>query len=115
MSAFTEKAIKERRTIEFADCRRRARITQEHAACFEFEFIRQDAALNRAWKAELGRLPGATHTPLLTAQRKWIAARDPFCSADAGDFEGGTIAPVVYVSCRVELTIRRTMWLEHLH
>ena len=106
-------AIEGRYTKEFDDCQKRAQITQENAACLEAEFIRQDAALNKAWKAALGRLPAATHTPLLTAQRKWIAARDPFCRADADG--GGTIAPVVYVDCRVELTIRRTIWLEHLH
>lgn len=61
---------------------KRAQITQENAACLEAEFIRQDAALNKAWKAALARLPAATHTPLLTAQRQWIAARDPFCRAD---------------------------------
>ena len=76
-------AIERRYTKEFDDCQERAQITQENAACLEAEFIRQDAALNKAWKAALGRLPAATHTPLLTAQRKWIAARDPFCRADA--------------------------------
>jgi uncharacterized protein YecT (DUF1311 family) len=105
--------IESRYSKLFADCQERAQVTQENAACFEAEFIRQDAALNKAWKAALGRLPAATHTPLLAAQRKWIAARDPFCRADAAG--GGTIAPVEYVSCRVELTIRRTIWLEHLH
>jgi hypothetical protein len=51
---------------------------------------------------------------LLNAQRKWIAARDPFCKAIADGFKGGTIAPVVYSDCRVEQTIRRTIWLEGL-
>jgi uncharacterized protein YecT (DUF1311 family) len=63
----------------------------------------------------LNRLPAATHAGLLAAQRKWLAARDPFCIADVEGFGSGTIAPVAYVDCRVELTIRRTMWLEQLH
>ena len=105
-------AIDGRFTKQFADCQERAQITQENAACLEAEFVRQDAALNKAWKDALGRLPAATHKPLLTAQRKWIAARDPFCRADSDG--PGTIAPVEYSSCRVELTIRRTIWLENL-
>ena len=107
-----DNAVESRYTTLFDDCQQRAQITRENAAYLEAEFIRQDAALNTAWKAALGRLPAATHKPLLAAQRKWIAARDPFCRADA---DGGTIAPVEYSSCRVELTIRRTIWLEHLH
>ena len=106
--------IERRYTAEFAACQRRAHITQEYAACFEAEFSRQDAVLNRAWRAALNRFPFAVHKSLLNAQREWIAARDPFCMADADGFRGGTIAPVVYVDCRVELTIRRTMWLEQL-
>jgi len=100
-------------TTVYADCQKQAQTTQESAACLQAEFARQDAALNLAWKAALARLPAATHTPLLKAQRKWIAARDPFCQAESDG--GGTIAPVEYVDCRVELTIRRTMWLENLH
>ena len=106
-------AIESRYTTLFADCQKQAQVTQENAACLEAEFARQDTALNKAWKDALGRLPAAMHTPLLKAQRKWIAARDPFCQTHSDG--GGTIAPVEYVDCRVELTIRRTIWLEHLH
>jgi uncharacterized protein YecT (DUF1311 family) len=54
------------------------------------------------------------HEPLRQAQRNWISSRDPFCKNVAGSFDGGTIAPVAYTYCRAELTIRRTIWLEHL-
>jgi hypothetical protein len=37
-----------------------------------------------------------------------------FCKSKAAEFSGGTIAPVVYLDCRVEQTIRRTMWLSAL-
>ena len=106
-------AVRKRYSTAYVDCQKQAHITEQNAACLEAEFIRQDAALNKAWKAALGRLPAPMHTPLLKAQRKWIAARDPFCQANSDS--GGTIAPVAYVDCRVELTIRRTMWLEQLH
>jgi uncharacterized protein YecT (DUF1311 family) len=106
--------VERRYTPKFAECQNRAQITSDNAACFEAEFRRQDARLNQAWGATLARLPTTVHGSLLTAQRQWIAERDPFCRKDSDGFAGGTIAPVVYVSCRVELTIRRTMWLESL-
>jgi len=107
-------AIDKRYSASFTACQKRALMTEENAACFEAEFVRQDAALNQTWKATLDRLPPTLHGPLRAAQRKWVAARDPFCMKNSDGFSGGTIAPVVYVSCRVELTIRRTMWLEGL-
>ncbi len=106
--------VEKRYSPQFRACQDRASITQDNARCFENEFVRQDVALNRAWKATLNRMPSVDRGPLLAAQRKWIAARDPFCRKDSDGFQEGTIAPVIYVSCRVELTIRRTIWLEQL-
>jgi len=107
-------AIQHRYSGQWADCQKRARTTYENAACLAAEFSRQDAALNRAWKSAFDRTPSAKRGPLLAAQRKWLAARDPFCRADADGFRGGTIEPIIYVDCRVELTIRRTIWFERL-
>ncbi len=111
----TNPAITQRYTPIFAACQKRAVTTQDNAACFAAEFTRQDATLNHVWRETLNHLPAATRPALLAAQRKWIAARDPFCKSDVEGFGAGTIAPVAYVDCRVELTIRRTMWLEQLH
>jgi uncharacterized protein YecT (DUF1311 family) len=107
-------AIEGRYTARFEACQKRAVTTLDNSNCFTAEFARQDAALNRAWKAARARLPAAARAPLLAAQRKWVAARDPFCKSQSDAFAGGTIAPVIYVSCRTELTIRRTLWLEGL-
>jgi uncharacterized protein YecT (DUF1311 family) len=106
--------IEKRFTPQFDSCQKHAVVTYEHAACFEAEFARQDAALNLAWKTTFHRVPAAQRVALLNAQRKWIAERDPFCKTDADGFKGGTITPIVYSDCRVELTIRRTIWLEAL-
>jgi len=107
-------AIDHRFTKAFAACQQHAETTPDNAQCFVAEFARQDAALNRTWKATLARVPAAEHAPLIQAQRQWVATRDPFCKGQSDQFSGGTIAPVVYVDCRVELTIRRTIWLELL-
>ncbi len=107
-------AVNARYTQAFAACQNKARVTYENAACFEGEFARQDAALNAVWKGAFARITGPDHARLLAAQRAWLAARDPFCRTKSDEFSGGTIAPVVYSSCRVELTIRRTLWLKKL-
>jgi uncharacterized protein YecT (DUF1311 family) len=107
-------AVEQRYTKAWAACQQKAETTPDNAQCFVAEFARQDAALNRTWKATLARLPVVEHEPLTIAQRKWVADRDPFCTAQSDQFSGGTIAPVVYVDCRVELTIRRAIWLEQL-
>ena len=95
-------------------CQNHAITTSDNVQCFDGEFDRQDAALNRTWRATLRRWPASRHAGLVVAQRSWVARRDPFCRHEADQYSGGTIMPVIYVSCRVEVTIRRTMWLEKL-
>lgn len=104
--------IERRYTPDWASCQKRAQREAENTACFEAEFIRQDAALNRAWKAALRSVPPSEHAALREAQRKWIREREPFCRKVSDSFAGGSIVPVVYADCRVEQTIRRTIWLE---
>ena len=106
--------VEGRYTKAFAACQAKAQITRETAQCFEDEFDRQDAHLHEAWKAALLRAPRTSHPALIAAQRRWISKRDPFCKTRSDDYAGGSIVPVIYSSCRVELTIRRTIWLENL-
>ncbi|MEO5865759.1 MAG: lysozyme inhibitor LprI family protein [Sphingomonas sp.] len=106
--------IDHRYTARWTACQKHASVTRENAACFEAEFVRQDAVLNQVWKRTIARLPTVSRRPLLAAQRQWIAARDPFCRSFSDGFGQGTIAPVAYSNCRVEQTIRRTIWLEQL-
>ena len=106
-------AVEKLYTAAFVACQKRAVSTQSNLACFNDEFVRQDAALNRTWRATLHRFDPKMRPALVAAQRRWVAGRDPFCRSKAAEFSGGTIAPVIYVSCRVEQTIRRTLWLEN--
>jgi uncharacterized protein YecT (DUF1311 family) len=95
-------------------CQDHAVSTRDNVECFNAEFDRQDAALNRTWHVTLRRWPAARHTGLLEAQRAWAARRDTFCREKADEYSGGTIMPIIFVSCQVEVTIRRTIWLEKL-
>jgi uncharacterized protein YecT (DUF1311 family) len=103
-----------RYTASLRACQKRAKVTSQNADCFEAEFRRQDAKLNETWRTTLPRFAAASRQSLLAAQRKWVKERDPFCMKDADGFSGGTIVPVAYSYCRVELTIRRAIWLEEL-
>ena len=107
-------AVQARYTPALTACQDKAEGTDGNARCFVAEFARQDAALNRAWPKALARVGTARAAALRTAQRRWIGERDPFCEKLMKEFEGGTFGAVAYHSCRAELTIRRTMWLEKL-
>jgi uncharacterized protein YecT (DUF1311 family) len=98
----------------FLDCQNAAGPTFEIAACFESEFARQDDKLNRVWRQVLTRVARHDRNALIHAERAWAGARDPFCRSEADAYKGGTIQPIIYSSCRVEQTIRRTIWLEAL-
>lgn len=107
-------AVEGRYTSAFAACQNTAQTTSDNAACFVDEFSRQDKALNKAWQSVFPSIPAQQRPLLRSAQRRWIAERDPFCRKQSNGFSGGTIVPVIYVSCRAEQTIRRTLWLEKL-
>jgi uncharacterized protein YecT (DUF1311 family) len=111
--------ITRRYTAKFHACQKTTPEDSENAAdylgCFTSELRRQDKALTRTWEATLSRMPTSTREALAVAQRQWIADREPFCKASADQqVAGGSIYPIVYEDCRIEQTIRRTLWLETL-
>ena len=107
-------AVQARYTPALKTCQDRAATTDENARCFAAEAQRQDAALNQAWRRVWTPLPAARKAELLANQRKWIAARDPFCTRVADEFAGGTIHSLIWFSCNAEQSIRRSLWLEKL-
>lgn len=107
-------AVQARYTPALQTCQDSAATTDESARCFAAEAQRQDAALNRTWRALWKPLSAARKAELLASQRKWIAARDPFCTRVADEFAGGTIHSLIWFSCNAEQSIRRTLWLEKL-
>ena len=107
-------AVEARYTPALKACQAKAETTDDNARCFADEAKRQDAALNRVWKAVWTPLPAPRKAELLASQRKWIAARDPFCTKVADEFTGGTIHSLIWFNCNAEQSIRRTLWLERL-
>lgn len=46
-----------------------------------------------------------------SAQAAWIAYRDQACRAAAGQYEGGSLQPVLALDCRLRLTRERSLEL----
>lgn len=106
-------AVTSRYTQRFHACTSGRSATSDLVPCFEQEFIRQDTLLNRAWQIVMHRVPASRRRALRAAERQWIVARDPFCERFVGGLRGSLVS-VACLDCRIELTIRRTLWLERL-
>jgi uncharacterized protein YecT (DUF1311 family) len=71
----------------------------------------------RSAESEMGRyLEGARRvarpaSALDSAQVAWTAYRDQACRAAAGQYEGGSLQPVVALDCRLRLTRERSLEL----
>jgi uncharacterized protein YecT (DUF1311 family) len=74
----------------------------EMNSCAASDYSRADEELNTVWR----KLPKSKE--LLASQRAWIAYRDAECYFRKAQFEGGSIAPLIYSSCLSELTKQRT-------
>lgn len=75
--------------------------------CADTELRRQDAMLNRTYKAKMGSLPPTRQATLRRAQRQWIVERDRRCTPRGG----GSMAPFEQADCLATQTASRTRWL----
>ena len=84
---------------------------QMNVCAFE-DFERADAALNAAYKTAMRvAKEGGFDAELREAQRKWLPFRDAACDAEAAQFRGGSIVPLIAYSCLAVLTEERTRHL----
>ncbi|MGV8806076.1 MAG: lysozyme inhibitor LprI family protein [Polaromonas sp.] len=79
--------------------------------CMTEENRRQDARLNKAYKALMADLPPARQAQLQQVQRAWIKYRDANCGF-YDDPDGGTLARVSANDCMMSATTRRAQELE---
>jgi len=71
---------------------------------------REDARLNRAYKAATARLPPPRQQALRLAQRRWIKDRDAECQPE---FDGGSAQAGIYgTACIARITHDRALELE---
>jgi uncharacterized protein YecT (DUF1311 family) len=98
----------------------------EMNACAAIDFARADAELNAEYRAAIaharasdretsGRAEGddrpGDEATLREAQRAWVVFRDAHCRLEGYEARGGSMEPLVYNSCRAEITRARTAQL----
>ena len=113
-------------TAQSPDCSDSGQLTQlAMNFCAGEEFSAADAELNATWKKVFpeikSRASGGDDNPqkdwplrVLEAQRSWIAFRDAHCESVSYAYRGGSIEPLIFQTCRTELTRRRTSQIRAL-
>ena len=108
------------------DCSDSAQMTQlAMNFCASEEFSAADAELNATWKIVFpeikSRAAGGDDNPqkdwparVLEAQRSWITFRDAHCESVSFAYRGGSIEPLIFQTCRTDLTRQRTKQIKAL-
>jgi uncharacterized protein YecT (DUF1311 family) len=72
-----------------------------------------DRKLNQAYQRLLNRFKGTRREPqIVAAQTAWLKFRDANCEFSRDRYEGGSIAPMIYVNCIEKMSLDRTKQLE---
>lgn len=87
-------------------------VTSKMHACISGETQRQDARLNKAYKALTATLNSTRKKALLDTQRTWIKYRDQNCKFYV-DPNGGSLAGINGGICMMETTASRATELEN--
>ncbi len=90
-----------------ADCS--GQTQRELDRCASTDYTAADTALNATYTSIVTRLQGhaAAREKLVAAERAWVAFRDAECGFAASGVAGGSIAPMIVVNCRTDLTKQR--------
>lgn len=87
-------------------------ITSGIMDCNGTENTLQNARLNQAYKTVMARLSAPQQAKLRTSERDWIKRRDARCREAADEAGGGSASGIIYSSCFLDETIKRTLWLK---
>jgi uncharacterized protein YecT (DUF1311 family) len=79
--------------------------------CAEYRFVQADLELNRVYRELAGRRDERDVHKLRTAQQAWLRWRDVNCGYEASDLEGGSLKPLVVLTCKARVTTERTEWV----
>jgi uncharacterized protein YecT (DUF1311 family) len=80
--------------------------------CSQLSYENADKKLNQVYKQLLPKLERPRRQKLIAVQQAWIKFRDSNCEFEQGAYEGGSIAPSVYLYCLERLTKQRTQQLQ---
>jgi uncharacterized protein YecT (DUF1311 family) len=74
----------------------------------------EDVELNTRYQAAMGGADDATAKDLFrNAQRAWLAYRDATCAWEGDAARGGTLRPLLEISCAEQMTRQRLLELSH--
>ena len=80
----------------------------EMNVCAERNFKTADAELNRVYNTLASKLDAEARARLKTAEVSWLKYRDDNCEYEGAFYEGGTMQPLIYSSCKERMTKART-------
>ena len=90
-----------------------ASTTYDMNNCAGDELSKQDGRLNQAYVMVMRSLPEAKKTNLRTLQRTWIKQRDAKCERERNQYGGGSMSTGAFLSCQIDETIKRVIYLEN--
>ncbi|MGB3298380.1 MAG: lysozyme inhibitor LprI family protein [Phormidesmis sp.] len=84
----------------------------EMNVCAHEDYKTADAELNQAYQSLRSQLSASGKQSLETAEGAWLSFRDLDCTFARGQFEGGSIEPMIYSGCLGAQTANRTQELQ---
>ena len=92
-----------------------AKTTSQINECFAKELKKADAELNDVYRLTMKKLEAGDAALLRKAQRAWLVYRDAQCEAGRALLDGGTGGPAAFLSCKLELTRKRTAEIQNTY
>ncbi len=80
--------------------------------CTGAENRQQDTRLNQTYRTVMARLNPTQKAVLRRSELDWIRRRNGQCHDAAADAGGGSASGIVYSSCVLDETVKRTLWLK---
>ncbi|WP_300979353.1 lysozyme inhibitor LprI family protein [Flavobacterium sp.] len=76
------------------------------------DYKKADAELNKVYKKLVSLLDKNEKVLLIQAQKDWIKYRDSHCKFESDPYTGGSIKPLILLTCLEEITKERTKHLK---
>ncbi len=86
--------------------------TSEMRVCAGQSYEKADRELNQVYQQLKPKLDASQQKRLINAQRAWIQFRDKSCAFEGAFAEGGTLEPVLKLSCLTDVTEQRVKDLQ---
>jgi uncharacterized protein YecT (DUF1311 family) len=105
--------VERRYTPAYHQCMNVASSNYDMGDCYGDELERQDGRLNQAYVMVMRPLSSTKKTTLRTLQRSWLKQRDAKCNRERNQYMGGSMSYGAFLSCMLDETIKRTIYLEN--